>query len=259
MIEKDKKSMENNWQEIAKPYNWDGKEGWKGRRNPLGEKLDKKSFYQRGVKRIQNSVIPFLKEKGLMETDFEKMKVLDLGCGAGRLTVALAKYFKFADGIDISEGAIQIARAENLGVKNLRFYLGNGFDLQIFTDETFDFVFSYQVFQHIPKKSIVINYLREIRRVLKEKGYLKVQVRGYPGYLPLGLVPWRYKGFDSFFITLSKKKKIPFPIIHKYDRMYGAFFKEKEIKKIIQEMGFSEVRTFYSPPGSRYLWISARK
>ncbi len=250
--------MKNIWREMARIRNWDGKGGWPDQQKPLGEKWDKKSFYQRGVKQIQDSVIPFLKEKGLRETDFEKMRVLDLGCGAGRLTAALAKRFKFADGIDISEEAIKIAKEENLDTKNLKFHLGNGFDLQIFPDNVFDFAYSYIVFQHIPKKSIIINYLREIHRILKEKSYLKIQVRGYPAYLPLRIAPWRYKGFNSFYIALSKKKKVPFPVIRKYNPMYGAFFKEKEIKKIIQEIGFSEVRTFYSPPGSRYLWISAR-
>lgn len=259
MLEKTKIEMKKVWNEMARVPNWDGKGGWPRQQKPLGKEWDKKSFYQRGVKEIQDSAIPFLKEKGLGETDFAKMRVLDVGCGAGRLTAALARCFKFAHGIDISEEAIKRAKQENLGVANLEFHLGNGFDLQVFGDNFFDFAYSYIVFQHIPKKSIIINYLREIHRVLKERGYLKVQVRGYPAYLPLGIAPWRYKGFDSFYIALSMKKKIPFPVIHRYDPLYGAFFKEKELKKIVQEMGFSEVETFCSPPGSRELWVTAKK
>ena len=34
------------------------------------------------------------------ETGLKEMRALDLGCGVGRITTALARYFKFADGIE---------------------------------------------------------------------------------------------------------------------------------------------------------------
>ena len=37
----------------------------------------------------------------------------------------------------------------------------------MFPDEKFDFVYSYAVFQHIPSRDVVFQYLREARRVLK--------------------------------------------------------------------------------------------
>ena len=50
----------------------------------------------------------------------------------------------------------------------------------MFPDEKFDFVYSYAVFQHIPSREVVFNYLREARRVLKTGGILRCQINGLP-------------------------------------------------------------------------------
>ena len=47
-----------------------------------------------------------------------------------------------------------------------------GRDLAAFADESFDLVYSYAVFQHIPSRDVVMQYLREARRVLKPGGLL---------------------------------------------------------------------------------------
>jgi SAM-dependent methyltransferase len=50
----------------------------------------------------------------------------------------------------------------------------------MFADNSFDFVYSYIVFQHIPNRDVVLNYLSEARRVLKPGGILRCQLRGTP-------------------------------------------------------------------------------
>ena len=50
----------------------------------------------------------------------------------------------------------------------------------MFPDEKFDLVYSYAVFQHIPSREVVFNYLREARRVLKTGGILRCQLNGLP-------------------------------------------------------------------------------
>jgi hypothetical protein len=54
----------------------------------------------------------------------------------------------------------------------------SGDGLGLFPEAHFDFVYSYIVFQHIPSREIVLNYLREARRVLKPGGVLCCQLRG---------------------------------------------------------------------------------
>jgi SAM-dependent methyltransferase len=56
----------------------------------------------------------------------------------------------------------------------------SGSDLADFSNETFDFVYSYAVFQHIPSAAVVFNYFREIIRVLNPGGFARLQINGLP-------------------------------------------------------------------------------
>ena len=46
-----------------------------------------------------------------------------------------------------------------------------------FADESFDFVYSYAVFQHIPSREVVFAYLRETHRVMKTGGLARAAVQ----------------------------------------------------------------------------------
>ena len=43
---------------------------------------------------------------------------------------------------------------------------------------SFEFIYSYAVFQHIPSREVVLEYMREIRRVLKPGGVFHGQFNG---------------------------------------------------------------------------------
>jgi len=68
-------------------------------------------------------------------------KALDLGCGIGAKSIALAKKGFSVTGIDISPTAIQYAKenAKKEGVK-ARFIAADATDLSFLKDEEFDFV-----------------------------------------------------------------------------------------------------------------------
>jgi ubiquinone/menaquinone biosynthesis C-methylase UbiE len=116
----------------------------------------------------------FLTESGLQFTGEES--VLEVGCGIGRMTRSFAGRFRHVTGMDVSEEMIRRAR-ENLGdCPNVRLDVGNGIDLSAYPDASFDFVFSYIVFQHIPDPSVTLNYIREVGRVLRPGGSFYFQV-----------------------------------------------------------------------------------
>jgi SAM-dependent methyltransferase len=105
---------------------------------------------------------------------------LEIGCGPGRLIRPLARHFAEIHGVDVSDEMVRLAR-ERLGdTPNAHPHHGSGADLAQFADETFDFVYSYAVFQHIPSRQVVFDYLREARRVLRIGGILRCQLNGLP-------------------------------------------------------------------------------
>jgi|SRR5271157_4827811 len=105
---------------------------------------------------------------------------LEIGCGPGRLMRPLSRHFKEIHGVDVSDGMIALARERLRHTPNAFPRHSSGSDLSLFPGEKFDFVYSYAVFQHIPSREVVLEYLREARRVLKPRGILRCQVNGLP-------------------------------------------------------------------------------
>ena len=105
---------------------------------------------------------------------------LEIGCGPGRLMRPMSRFFGEVHGIDVSDEMIRLARERLRDVTNAYPRHGSGSDLSMYPDGRFDFVYSYAVFQHIPSRDVVMNYLREARRVLKPGGILRCQINGLP-------------------------------------------------------------------------------
>jgi len=108
------------------------------------------------------------------------MTVLEVGCGAGRVTRALAEVFAYVHGVDVSGEMVRLATAALQDHPNCRVVQNNGWDLTALGDIQVDFAFSTIVFQHIRSKEIIENYVREVHRVLRPGGLFKFEVQGYP-------------------------------------------------------------------------------
>jgi SAM-dependent methyltransferase len=105
---------------------------------------------------------------------------LEIGCGPGRLMRPMSRHFAEIHGVDVSDEMIKLARERLRHTPNAHPHHTSGSDLSQFPDAKFDFVYSYAVFQHIPSREVVFNYLREARRVLKPGGVLRCQLNGLP-------------------------------------------------------------------------------
>jgi SAM-dependent methyltransferase len=118
--------------------------------------------------------------KRLAPAHREARRALEIGCGPGRLMRPMSRHFGEIHGVDVSDEMIRLAEMRLDGVANAHAHATSGSDLALFADETFDFVYSYAVFQHIPSREIVFQYLSEARRVLKTGGVLRCQINGLP-------------------------------------------------------------------------------
>lgn len=107
-----------------------------------------------------------------------EMRVLEIGCGAGRVTRSLAKMFGEVHAVDVSGEMIKVARASLASFPNVFLYQNNGKDLSVLPELAFDFAFSTIVFQHIPSREVIENYVREVHRVLLPGALFKFQVQG---------------------------------------------------------------------------------
>lgn len=110
--------------------------------------------------------------------DPKQMKVLEIGCGAGRVTRALANLFGEVHAVDVSGEMIARATRALENHPHARAYQNNGMDLTIVPGENFDFAFSTIVFQHIPSRDVIENYVREVSRLLRPGALFKFQVQG---------------------------------------------------------------------------------
>jgi SAM-dependent methyltransferase len=113
-------------------------------------------------------------------TDPKTLSALEIGCGPGRLLVPLSRVFGQVTGVDVSQEMVELARANLRDIPNARAEAVSGSDLAAFPDESFDFCYSYAVFQHIPSRDVIFSYLREARRVLRTGALLKLHFNGMP-------------------------------------------------------------------------------
>lgn len=111
----------------------------------------------------------------------DRGRALDFGCGAGRLTRAMAEIFAEAVGVDISARMVEEARRLNADVANCSFEVNVEPDLRRFGDASFDAVYTSIVLQHLPSGAAIRAYLEEFVRVLRPDGLLAFQL---PSHIP---------------------------------------------------------------------------
>lgn len=120
--------------------------------------------------------------KDTEEPSYREKTGLDFGCGCGRNVMNLITRFKRMDGVDISSELIKTCY-ENLNKMGynddkVSFYTCDGVSLSILNSNTYDFIMSTIVLQHICVYEIRYNYLKEFYRLLKQDGMISIQM-GY--------------------------------------------------------------------------------
>jgi len=100
------------------------------------------------------------------------LRILEIGCGAGWLSIVLAELGMICTGIDLSSNAIELANVKKSWHQKLRpgsvvdFAIFDGHDL-LFEDAAFDRVIFFDAFHHVRDQR---SLLSEISRVLRPGG-----------------------------------------------------------------------------------------
>jgi len=112
------------------------------------------------------------------------VRVLDVGCGPGAVTRKIAERVKPAEvlAIDIDPLFLEAAKklAKSIGVRNVRFELGNAENLK-YPDQTFDVCYCRLVLSHLENPSGAVS---ELRRVTKKGGLVASSDDGGAFYAP---------------------------------------------------------------------------
>ena len=168
-------------------------------------------------------------------------RVLDLGCGNGRLV----ELFKDKNidylGIDNSEKLIEIAKTK---YPNARFQSVDALKLP-FPDNYFDKIFSIAVLHHIPSSELRHQFIQEAIRVLRPGGVLIITVWDlWRRSTSIGLII-RFAFSKIFGKSKLDFKDIFVPWQKKIDRYIHCFTKG-ELKELLKKSGFKikEARIF---------------
>lgn len=188
----------------------------------------------------------------------EADRVLDLGCGNGRLL----QLFEGKDidyvGTDNSEKLIEIAKKK---YPNRDFQVVDALDLP-FCDNSFDIIYSIAVLHHIPSEELRLQFLKEAKRVLRPGGHLILTVWKFHKKRELFLI---FKFNILKLIGLSKMDFYDFlePWGKKLKRYYHRF-SEKELIELAKRTGIQVIETnvIKNDKGNRqniYLILKKRK
>ncbi len=160
--------MRRDWDERAKKNAFHYIASWR-------KEWDLNSFLTSGEQDYQRLVLPMLKRCEIAPCG---KVMVELGCGAGRMTPNFARHYEQVLALDLSMEMLQRARRVHSEQRNILWLRTSGADLACLANDSADFVFSYLVLQHLPNEDLVFAYVREILRTLRPGGAFLFQFNG---------------------------------------------------------------------------------
>ena len=108
-----------------------------------------------------------------------KKKVLDVGCGAGRLSIILSKFVGEIDSFDYSEKAIETAKifAKHSQINNVNFSVSE--IKNFYPGKKYDVITISEVIEHVDDP---VSFLKRISNFLKEKGIMVVSCPNFENF-----------------------------------------------------------------------------
>jgi ubiquinone/menaquinone biosynthesis C-methylase UbiE len=155
---------------------------------------------------------------------------LEIGCGAGRITRALARDFDRVVALDVSSDMLEHARGAASEHVELRLVDEPAIPL---AGGEADAVFSVHVLQHLDRFQAIRDYLAEARRVLRPGGSLMVHIPVLGKRPPM----WRLARAE-LEIRLSRRRQRKGGL-HSHVRM--RFYPPEQVHGALRDLGFREV------------------
>lgn len=217
------------------------------RADKKGNKWNAADFFKTGENKIAQ-LFEFLKSNNITVNTGSAM---DFGCGIGRLTQALASKFDYVAGVDIAESMIDLANKYNKYGDKCHYFLNTKDDLSLFSNQSFDFIYTVIVLQHM-RPEYAKSYIKEFVRLLKPNGVCIFQVPSR--YVGTPVTPIRPSFWRRRYNDLVRFAKANFKWLFRnraYMEMYGI--EKEEMIAYLESLGvkIANVRPDDSP-GSQW-------
>lgn len=185
-------------------------------------------------------------------------KILDIGCGNGRLYEAIKDRNIEYVGVDNSEQLIKKAK-ERFKIQDGKFEFVMADVLKLsFQKEEFEIAFMMAVLPHIPSQDLQLKALESVYHVLKPGGYLfitcwnlwqpKIFWKNFKNRIK-NLDLYHGLGCHDFVITWKNSRR---EILSQ--RFYHAFTK-KELKNLLEKAGFKVEQIYFEFKGGKSNWL----
>ncbi|MGQ0604107.1 MAG: class I SAM-dependent methyltransferase, partial [Anaerolineales bacterium] len=203
---------------------------------------------------LESHILPLV--PGLTDRLAEGIRVLDAGCGSGRVLNRLAELYPNSrfTGMDLSAEAIGNARSQaaQKGLRNTEFIVRDLSDFDETAEpEAFDFI---TTFDAIHDQGKPLNVLKGIQRALKADGvYLMQDIRGSSHvYHDIG------HPVGTFLYTASTMHCMTVSLAQGGEGL-GAMWGEEKTRAYLQKAGFRSVETNQLAHDFSNNWYVVRK
>jgi 2-polyprenyl-6-hydroxyphenyl methylase/3-demethylubiquinone-9 3-methyltransferase len=178
-----------------------------------------------------------LRKRFLLERVREGERVLDVGCGEGRFTAALAGAGVRAVGVDVAEEPLRRARARHPEFDLRLVDVAGGWGLG---DASFDAVWAGEVIEHVADTAA---WLSEVRGALRSGGRLLLSTPAH-GPLTLARLTVSSRAFATHFDPQGDHLR---------------FYSRATLTALLAQFGFEsiEVRAAAGPPGARRVLLAS--
>ncbi len=160
----------------------------------------------------------------------KQLRLLEIGCGVGRMTRHFADVYGEVHGVDVSGEMIRQARERLKDLPNAHFDETSGVNFQAFPDHHFDTIYSAYVFQHVPARDAIVSNIRDAYRTLAPGGVFM---------------------YGASAISNAEFEALP------KNTWTGASFGEADSRALARELGAQVVRVVGD--GTQYCWTTLRK
>lgn len=196
-------------------------------------------------------VTPFLQK---MNFDPRGKRMLEIGCGIGRLAHCFVRDFAHYTGVDVSPEMIAQARAAQ--IPRAEFHSVSGGGLEQIPGASMDFVFSFAVFQHVPDRAAILNYVRETARVLRPGGLFRLHMKGLWTARAGSLLLESGYSLNPRFQRRGLRR-LPFLRLRHLDTWQGISLPLPQVRRACMSAGLEVLDV--TDPWTIMMWIGGRK